>query len=79
MRNEEASAAGRQNVLNKYDHHSSPNISRTCDAPALGEVHTLHAFGEHDLVDGTLRVGRRKEDLGKVRNEEARAAGLKTI
>ena len=54
MRNEEARAAGLQNVLNKYEHHSSlrVTISRTCE-PAHVEVHTLHALGEHDLVDST--------------------------
>ena len=28
-------------------------LSRTCEVEALREVHGLHAFGEHDLVDGT--------------------------
>ena len=50
-------------------------LSRTCEALADREVHGLHAFGEHDLVDGTCgREGEeRKKD--KVRNEEACAAG----
>ena len=47
---------------------------RTCEALALFEVHTLHAVGEHDLVDSTLRVGRQGEGNDKVRNEETRAA-----
>jgi hypothetical protein len=53
MRNKGRAAAGRQNVLNKYDHHSSLTLCRTCDARAQGEVHALHAHGEHDLVDST--------------------------
>ena len=53
-------------------------VSRTCEAIALLEVHGLHAFGEHDLVDGTCgREGDEKEKE-KVRNEEACAAGRKT-
>ena len=61
VRKEEVRAAGRQNVLNNYDHHP---LGRTCEAVAPLEVHCLHAFGEHDLVDSTLRVGRQRE--GKV-------------
>jgi hypothetical protein len=43
------------------------------------EVHTLHAFGEHDLVDSTC--GREGEETEKenMRNKETSAAGLKTI
>jgi hypothetical protein len=64
----EGLAGGRQNVLNKYNHHSSSNShSRTCEAPAVSEVHTLHAFGEHDLVDGTCE---RESKKGKGLNEE---------
>ena len=52
-----------------------PEISRTCEAPAVLEVHGLHAFGEHDLVDGTCRRDEGKErKKDKVRNEEACAA-----
>ena len=53
-------------------------LSRTCEAVAPIEVHGLHTHGEHDLVDSTCgREGEeRKKD--KVRNEESRAAGLKT-
>ena len=40
-------------------------LSRTGEARAPLEVHGLHAFGEHDLVDSTC--GKK----GKVRNEEA--------
>jgi hypothetical protein len=36
------------------------------------EVHTLHAFGEHDLVDSTC--GKTKRGKEKMRNEEASAA-----
>ena len=59
-------------------HHSSLNISRTGEAPAILEGHALHAIGEHDLVDGTC--GREGEEGKKdqVRNEEACEAGLKT-
>ena len=37
-------------------------IGRTCEAKALLEAHTLHAFGEHDLVDSACgREGEEKE------------------
>ena len=62
MMGEEACAAGRKNVLNKYEPHSFLTLSRTCEARAAVEVHGLHAFGEHDLVDGTCgREGQRVE------------------
>ena len=51
-RNEGRPEAGRKNLLNKYDLHSYLTLSRTCEVPASPEVHFLHAFGEHDLVDG---------------------------
>ena len=53
MMGEEACAAGRKNVLNKYEPHSFPTLSRTCEARAVRKVHTLHAVGEHELVDNT--------------------------
>ena len=65
MRSEGCAVDGRQNVLNNYDHHSSlrVTISRTCEANAHLKVHTLHALGEHDLVDsswgGKAKRGRR--------------------
>ena len=80
MRNEGRAAAGRQNVLNKYDHHSSLTVSLTCEVIAVLEVHGLHALGEHDLVDSTC--GRERQKRGeriKMRNEEARAAGLQNV
>ena len=49
--------------FNKYEPHPY-SLSRACDAFALDEVHTLHALREHDLVDGTLRVRRRREGKG---------------
>jgi hypothetical protein len=39
-------------------------LCRTCEATAVPEVHTLHAFGEHDLADVTC------EKEGKEREEE---------
>ena len=62
-------------LFNKYEPHSSLTLSRTCDALAPIEVDTLHAFGKHDLVDGTFgwKGGVREKD--KMRNKEARAAG----
>ena len=37
-------------------------LSRTCEALAVLEVHAMHAFGEHDLVDGTCgREGKEKK------------------
>ena len=48
-----------------------PPNRRTCDVLAVLEVHTLHALGEHDLVDSTCgREGKEREE-DKVRNEEA--------
>jgi hypothetical protein len=52
IRNEEASAAGLNHLINMNLTHSL-TLSRTCDAFAVVEVHTLHALGEHDLVDST--------------------------
>ena len=57
----------------------APDSARTCDVPAALEVHTLHAVGEHDLVNGTCDRENKKRKKDKVRNEETRAAGLKTI
>ena len=37
------------------------------------EVHALHAFGEHDLVDGTCGREGEEREKDKVGNEEARA------
>ena len=56
-----------------------PFLFRTCEVPAAAEVHLLHAFGEHDLVDGTC--GRKGEERKKekVRKEEACAAGRKKL
>ena len=71
-------AAGRQNILNKYDPHSSLTLSHTCDGPAVLEVHTLHAHGEHDLVDGACGKEGKERENDKMRKEEASAAGLKT-
>ena len=61
MRKEKTRAAGRKNVLNKYEPHSSLTVSRTCEALAAAEVHALHALGEHDLVDGTCGWERTKK------------------
>jgi hypothetical protein len=61
MRNEGRAAAGRQNLSNKYDHHSSLTISRTCEALAPFEFHGLHALGEHDPVDSTFEREGKKE------------------
>jgi hypothetical protein len=44
-----------------------PKVSAAhCEAPALVEVHALHALGEHDLVD--LACGR--EDKERERENE---------
>ena len=42
---------------------------------ALLEVHALHAFGEHDLVDSACGWKGKVREKNKVRNEEGRAAG----
>ena len=49
-------------------------LSRTCEVPAVVEVHFLHAFGEHDLVDRACGREGEETEKDKVRNEEARAA-----
>ena len=43
------------------------------------EVHHLHALGEHELVNGTYEREGEETENDKMRNEESRAAGLKTI
>ena len=45
------SAAGRGNVLNKYEPHSSLTPSLTFEATAVAEVHALHAHGKFQLPD----------------------------
>ena len=55
-----------------------PKLSRTYEAPAVIEVHGLHALGEHDLVD--LACGREdKEREREMRNEETRAADRRHV
>ena len=79
-RNEGRPEAGRKNLLNKYDLHSYLTLSRTCEVPASPEVHFLHAFGEHDLVDGACEREGEERKKDETRNEEACAAELqKTI
>jgi hypothetical protein len=36
-------------------------FGRTCEVSAVAEVHGLHAFGKHDLVNGTCE-GKAKEE-----------------
>ena len=52
-----------------------PNFSRTCEAVAPCEDHTLHALGEHDLVDSTCGWEGEEREKDQMRNEEASAAG----
>ena len=40
-----------------------PYLSLTCEALAPFEAHTLHAFGEHDLVDSACE--REVEERGE--------------
>ena len=42
-------------------------LSLTGDGPSRAEGHTLHSFGEYDLVNGTY--GRGKEGRRRVNNE----------
>ena len=49
-------------------------VSRTCEASAAAEVHTLHSFGEHDLVDSACEREGEEREKDKTRNEEACAA-----
>ena len=64
------------NLLNKYDNVQGAfltithplNLSRTCEALAVAEVHGLHAFGEYDLVDGPC--GREGEERKRRREEK---------
>ena len=51
-------------ILNSY-----PTLSRTCEALALIEVHGLHAFGEHDLVDSACGWEGEVRKKDKVRSE----------
>ena len=53
-------------------------LSRTCEATAVAEVHSPHAFGEHDLIDSACGSEGKERKKDKMRNEEASAAGLKT-
>jgi hypothetical protein len=39
-----------------------PLIGRTCEAPALVEVHPLHAVGEHELADVTWEEGKKESE-----------------
>ena len=50
-------------------------LGRTGEVRAACEVHTLHAHGEHDLVDSTLRVGGKEKENEKMRMEGRAAAG----
>ena len=52
-----------------------PDAASTCDALAVGEVHTLHAVGEHDLTDITCGWEGEERKKDQMRIEEARAAG----
>ena len=54
-----------------YDLNSSPILSLTFEAIAVPEIHTLHSFGEHELVDGTCGREGGGPEKEKVRNEEA--------
>ena len=54
-------------------------LSRTCEALAEAEVYALHTPGKHDLVDLACEGEGKERKKEKMRNEEARAAGLKTI
>ena len=38
------------------DHHSSLTLSRTCEAPAVAEVHGLHALGKVQMGDVTCEI-----------------------
>ena len=61
MRNEDVLRLASK-LFNKYEPHSplTLTLSPTFEAVAAGEVYRLHALGEHDLVDSTLRVGRQR-------------------
>ena len=69
--------------FNKYEPHSlythSLTLSRTCEAPAVVEVNTLHAFRELDLVDSTCGWEGEEREKDKMRIEEASAAGRQNV
>ena len=46
-----------------------PTLSRTCEACAGREVHGLHSFGEHDLVDSACGWEGEVRKKDKVRSE----------
>ena len=50
-------------------------LGLTGEAFAVAEVHGLHAFGKHELVDSACGRGGEEREKEKVRNEEACAAG----
>jgi hypothetical protein len=64
-----------QNVFNKYKNLTHPlTPSGTCEADAVAEVHTLHALGEHELVNCTCEREGKMREKDQMRNEEARAS-----
>jgi hypothetical protein len=54
-------------------------VSRTCDALAAPEGHTLHAVGERELVDGACERKGEEREKEKVRKEEVRASGRQNV
>ena len=56
-----------------------PLLGRTCEAVASMEVHTLHALGEHDLVDSTCRWEGEETEKETMRNKETSAAGRQNV
>ena len=73
MRNEEACAAESQERKINMNLTHPLTLSRTCEALAVAEVHGLHAFGEHELVDSACGWEGEVREKDKVRNEGRRA------
>ena len=79
VRNEEACAAGRQNVLLNNTFTHSLTLSRTCEGIATHEVHFLHALGEHELANVTCEREGEERKKDQTRNEEACAADRRKL
>ena len=72
-------AESQKYVLNKLWKLTHPYLSRTCEAPAQGEIHFLHALGEHELANVTCEREGEERKKDQTRDKEACAAGRKNV
>jgi hypothetical protein len=65
----------RERLIDRKSEKASVSITRTGyphgDAVAAGQIHALHALGEHELVDCACRREGKERENEKMRNEEA--------